>query len=277
MEVDGRVAARIMNTTNAPLQKLVLKVEKPSVTAKRYAVSGEIKYEGVQGAGYLEMWSVFPNGRYFSRTLGAPGSGAMAQITGSSDWREFSLPFDSTGASGPPTQIEVNISLPSRGTVFIGPLKLVQIDAQTKVTEATPVPDAVLKELPPSLANKWQERRAATSRVPSPPPGSAVFAAELPAAKAELEMLRQRFHEKHPQVMQQSAKVAALEREAAEHPDEPEELRAARIELAQLRQRYALKHPAVLEQLAKIAALEKQFGFADASASPTPAAASHKE
>ena len=96
-----------------------------------YAVSGEIKYENVSSDGYLEMWSVFPPAhsglpeeRYFSRTLGE--SGPSGKISGTSSWREFSLPFNRTGASNPPTRLELNIYLPGRGVVFIAQPKLNQ-------------------------------------------------------------------------------------------------------------------------------------------------------
>jgi len=78
------------------------------------------------------MWNYFPPDKtgtseegYFSRTL--DDSGPMGKITGTSDWREFELPFDRTGASGPPTRLQVNLILKGRGTVYIGPVKLVQL------------------------------------------------------------------------------------------------------------------------------------------------------
>ena len=142
--VDGRIASMIKNDTDEPLQQLLLRIEKPPITAKRYAITGEIKFENVQGSGYLEMWSVFENDRYFSRTLGAPGSGPMAQITGTSDWREFSLPFDSTGTAGAPMQLEICLFLPARGTVFIGPLKLVQYPDPNEPNAKAPVPPEIV-------------------------------------------------------------------------------------------------------------------------------------
>ena len=124
--VDGRSALKIENTKDAPLQVRLLTIENPSVEAVRYAVSGEIRYENVQGTAYLEMWNEFPQGRFFSRTLGAPGSGAMSQLAGTSAWREFSLPFDRTGTAGPPKRLELNLFMPGRGTVFVGPLSLTE-------------------------------------------------------------------------------------------------------------------------------------------------------
>ncbi len=126
--LDGRTVLKIENLKNAPMQAHLLTIEKPPIGATKYALRGEIRYENVQGRAYLEMWSVFPNGRYFSRTLGDPGSGPMSQLAGTSAWREFTLPFDSTGESVP-IRIEVNLFLPGRGVVFVGPLSLMEVSS----------------------------------------------------------------------------------------------------------------------------------------------------
>lgn len=127
----GRSALRVQNTNDFPLQVRLWTVEKPSITGSYYAVRGEIKYSRVEGDGYLEMWNVFPprvdggaDERYFSRTYGE--SGEMGKIRGSSGWRGFLLPFHTTGARGSPSALEVNLILPGRGTVFVGPLELVE-------------------------------------------------------------------------------------------------------------------------------------------------------
>ena len=95
----------------------LLELERPGITKARYAVVGEVRCEGVDGAGYLEMWSTFAqSGSFFSKT----------SLTGSSPWRSFALPFDATGATGPPHTLVVNVVLPGRGTVHVGPLRLVE-------------------------------------------------------------------------------------------------------------------------------------------------------
>jgi serine/threonine protein kinase len=126
VEMDGRSTLKIENLNDAPLRVTLLKIETPPITSQSYALGGEIRYEGLQGSAYLEMWSEFPEGRFFSRTLGAPGSGPMSQLTGTSGWREFTLPFDRNGTAKPPSQLEMNVFLPGRGTVFVGPLKLTE-------------------------------------------------------------------------------------------------------------------------------------------------------
>ena len=100
-------------------------VDEPKVTAARYAVLGKVRYSGVEPDGYLEMWSVFPDGaRYFTRTLG--NAGPMKSLKGSSDWREFALPFSITKTNDRPKKLVVNVVLPGPGTVEIGPMRLVQ-------------------------------------------------------------------------------------------------------------------------------------------------------
>jgi len=101
----------------------VLAVTDPGITARRYSLSGRIRYEGVEGRGFLEMWSYFPNrGRFFSRTLG-PGN--MRPLSDSSGWREFVLPFFITDAAFPPPEkLVLNVVLPGSGKFEIGPVLL---------------------------------------------------------------------------------------------------------------------------------------------------------
>lgn len=130
-QVDGRQALKIENTNDAPLQVNLLTIQQPKITAAVYMLSGEVRYDSVKGDGYLEMWNFFPGkegsseGEYFSRTLA--DSGPLGKITGTSGWREFALPFDHTGSDSPPRRLQVNLVLPGRGTVYIGPVKLIQM------------------------------------------------------------------------------------------------------------------------------------------------------
>jgi hypothetical protein len=102
-------------------------IEQPQVPADGYAVVGRIRYEGVEGQGFLEMWSEFADGsRYFSRTLA--GEGPEALLSGSSGWRDFELPFFLDGAP-PPRGLEIGVVLPGAGTVEVGPLDLVSLGA----------------------------------------------------------------------------------------------------------------------------------------------------
>jgi serine/threonine protein kinase len=131
VKLDGRTVLKIENTNDAPLLLSIFTIEKPAITSATYAVLGEIKYENVQGIGYLEMWNCFPplspglpEGQYFSRTLGEAGSGPMGRISGTSSWRPFTLPFDRSGMTNRPTRLQINIFLPGRGVVWLGPPRL---------------------------------------------------------------------------------------------------------------------------------------------------------
>ena len=91
-EVDGREVLKIENTNSAPMQVNLLTITDPKITATVYGLNGELKYNAVDGQGYLEMWSYFPpdkpgqpEAQYFSRTLAE--SGLMEGITGTSGWR----------------------------------------------------------------------------------------------------------------------------------------------------------------------------------------------
>ena len=104
-------------------------IEAPDLGRVGYDVRGRVRYSDVGGTGYLEMWSVFADGsRYFTRTLGSEGP--MAALTGTSDWREFELPFSLQG-SEPPAHLEIGVTLPAGGTVDVGPLELVRLDGET--------------------------------------------------------------------------------------------------------------------------------------------------
>jgi hypothetical protein len=73
------------------------------------------------------MWNLFGDGgHYFTRTLA--DSGPLQKITGSSDWRDFGLYFDATGASAPPEKLTVGLVLPDAGEVAISNLTLVELD-----------------------------------------------------------------------------------------------------------------------------------------------------
>jgi hypothetical protein len=123
----GRTGASLRIERRAGGSLQVLRLENPPIATPVWAVVGEVRYEGVAGDGYLEMWSVFKDGRFFSRTLDQ--AGPMSRLSGASGWREFVLPFFSRADLPPPVALEVNLVLPGAGTVEIGTLRLVQYAA----------------------------------------------------------------------------------------------------------------------------------------------------
>jgi hypothetical protein len=116
---------RIVNPVSQALVVPLVTLEKPGVAGPLYAFQGQVRYENIEGTGYFEMWSFFPDGgHYFSRTLG--DAGLMQALTGSSDWRPVAAPFLPAKGSPSPTRITLSLVLPGKGTVEVGPLRLVQ-------------------------------------------------------------------------------------------------------------------------------------------------------
>lgn len=103
----------------------VLTIDSPRVTSPVYAITGQIRYEAVEGKGHLEMWSHLPGrGQFFTKALA--GRGPMQCLHGSSKWRRFVLPFNLGKEAIRPNKLVLNVVLPGRGTVYLGPLSLVQ-------------------------------------------------------------------------------------------------------------------------------------------------------
>lgn len=129
--VDGRLGAvqlRLSNDEDAKNTFAVLELTEPGVTSSCHALRGQVRCEGVEGTGYLEMWNHFPDGSaFFSRTLAE--SGPMGRLTGTADWRGFELPFHiGEERTERPVKLEFNVVLPGRGTVCLSDLELVQYD-----------------------------------------------------------------------------------------------------------------------------------------------------
>jgi hypothetical protein len=129
---DGATALQIQGRSRGTLLHLVT-ITRPPVTAPRYVVTGEVRYQGVEGQAYFEMWSLFPDGeRFFSRTLDARGM--LAALHGDSKWRRFALPFVANGTTALPNRLEIYFVLPGRGTVWLGPLSLQRFGLPTVTT-----------------------------------------------------------------------------------------------------------------------------------------------
>src|SRR2546425_537909 len=116
---DGATAVELRAGSPAGTSIHLVTIDHPPVTGGAYVVSGQLRYDGVEGQGYLEMWSVFPDGqRFFSRTLGTAGT--LAALHGASGWRRVELPLDPSGAPTP-SRLEINLLLPAPGTGWVGP------------------------------------------------------------------------------------------------------------------------------------------------------------
>jgi len=125
----------VTNDTGGPMTAALAEIQEPGITASWYALHGTVSYEGVGGIGFLEMWSVFPDGSaFFSRTLA--DFGPLRRITGSSKRREFGLPFSLGDATERPEILTFNLMLPQAGTVKIGPIRLVQYASEQSLHQA---------------------------------------------------------------------------------------------------------------------------------------------
>jgi hypothetical protein len=115
---------RVANTGSEPSTIQVLVLEDPPVTARRFSLTGTLRYEEISGRGSLELWAHFPGGQVASASTQA-SAGPSRYLEGTSEWREFVLLIDAPAAWGRPGRLVLNVSLPGPGTVWLGPLSLV--------------------------------------------------------------------------------------------------------------------------------------------------------
>jgi hypothetical protein len=97
----------------------------PKITTDFYAVTGQVRYDNVEGDGFLEMWSHFgETAAYFSRTLGVVGRWRNSRALPTGVHSRFRS--NTKGASSRPSKLMLNVQLPGKGAVFLRNLKLVQ-------------------------------------------------------------------------------------------------------------------------------------------------------
>ena len=123
-----------------------------------YAITGEVRYENVSPGSYLEMWSYFdspapgyPEGAFFSRTMA--DSGPMGKLDGTSDWREFWLPFDATSTTATLNRLEMNLHLTGPGTVHLRNMKLMQYPDAPATATSLPADSSAVHLVPPSAVD----------------------------------------------------------------------------------------------------------------------------
>jgi len=125
--------ADTLTVTAAPDRQFqpLIEIADPGITAAVYAMKGVMRYENVEGDGYLQLDSHFgAKGTFFSKSL-AP-AGPLGKISGSSDWRPFVLPFyansgdQADGESLLPEKLSLALYLPGSGTVSIRGVGLYQ-------------------------------------------------------------------------------------------------------------------------------------------------------
>jgi hypothetical protein len=131
--VEGELLVEVGGEGLYPL----LVIEEPSVQPPRFQIDGTVRHEDVADSAYFEMWTVLPDeSRYFTRTLA--GSGPLGSMTGTSEQRPFSLPFE-LGEGGPvPIRLEINLVTGGSGRFWVGPLSIVSSSADPATTTAPP-------------------------------------------------------------------------------------------------------------------------------------------
>ena len=76
--------------------------ELPRISSPDYVLRGRVKYGDVAGDGYLELLNDFADrGTFFTRSLAE--SGLLGKLNGTSDWRDFELPFHAQPGMVPKT------------------------------------------------------------------------------------------------------------------------------------------------------------------------------
>ena len=136
LKADGKLAGgeilpgnllRVANPDGAPRTVPLFALDAPGVRSSRYEIRGEVRGAGLEGTGYLEMWSFFPGGgRYFSRTLAS--AGPMRSLSGTFDARPFLLPFTAEPGMAP-ERLAVSVAFGGKGSVTLGKVQLAELDS----------------------------------------------------------------------------------------------------------------------------------------------------
>jgi len=137
---------RLANTTDEKKTLSLLTIDEPGIKENHYVITGQVRYEGIEGTAFLETMNHFgADQAYFSRTV--MDSGPMQSLSGSSDWRNFQIPFFINEGNERPTKIDFNLTMPGKGTVDISSLRLVEGN--------------IKMDLPPRVSGEWWDDRTA--------------------------------------------------------------------------------------------------------------------
>lgn len=123
-------------------QQLLLALPEPGISSPVYALKGMVRYDDVQGNGFLQLDSRFGDaGTFFTKSLAT--AGPLQKLSGSSDWRPFVLPFSTSNgdqfasAAPVPDELTLSLVLPGAGTVSIRNVGLYQYAAGEDPLRAT--------------------------------------------------------------------------------------------------------------------------------------------
>jgi len=137
---DGTSILKIKNTNGTPLEVSLLIIANSSIIKKADTVSCEIKWENV-GIGRVEHTNLF---RSFETSISSSlqllnqippyASGgdertntSRFDFAGTVNWQRYDLNVDRTEVEGLPTQLELKLFLPTNGTVYLRPVKLLRV------------------------------------------------------------------------------------------------------------------------------------------------------
>lgn len=113
----------------------LVEIEAPKIEKNVILLSGDVRYENIEGTAFLEMWAHFPDGsHYFSRTLAT--GGPMQSFQGTSAWRLVQLPFQfSVGPNAArPNRLIVNLVFQGPGSVWLSEMSLAEFDSLASIT-----------------------------------------------------------------------------------------------------------------------------------------------
>jgi hypothetical protein len=147
VSMDGISVLKIENTNNQPLEVSLLSITNSSVIKKAEFISFDMKYENVSKEdlittnhggeydfklkaykhvvyGQLQLVTHFP-----PLTLGGDEitnivSPYPSYVLGTSNWKPYGFHVDRAEPEGLPTQLELKLSLPGNGTIYLRPIKL---------------------------------------------------------------------------------------------------------------------------------------------------------
>lgn len=108
-------------------RQVLIELTDPGVSSPVYAVKGMLRYQGVAGDAYLQLDSDFGDrGVFFTKSLA--DAGPLQRLTGTSEWRPFTLPFFARDGDLvlTPQRLTLSIVLPRGGTVGVREVALLQ-------------------------------------------------------------------------------------------------------------------------------------------------------
>ena len=137
---DGTSILKIENTNSTPLEVSLLKITNSSIIKRTDIVSCEIKYENVRNR-LVEHTNIF---RSFLTSVSSSlqllnqipsyASGgdertntSQFYFEGTANWQRYDLNVDRTEVEGLPIQLELKLFLPTNGTVYLRPIKLLGV------------------------------------------------------------------------------------------------------------------------------------------------------